>query len=204
MDYLIKGIIWGQAILSLAVMAWLISLLGVANRRMKVLIDSTTEVREKTGYTQSPLLDPQGFIAYLNHYGFVNPTLKEEEPPFTVYADEDLNLLLNISADMLQGRANMDTGIWWGQTLDKILDRLNPQNAPHDCGDPCKVCPSCESKNIMMAWTDEKMQYGHPNPIDIPIHVPVHTCQDCKEAFTDYVAEEIRERAIQQHLASKA
>lgn len=40
--------------------------------------------------------------------------------------DDDLNLLLGLTADIALGKANMDTGVWWLATLEKVQARLIP------------------------------------------------------------------------------
>lgn len=45
--------------------------------------------------------------------------------------DDDLDLLLGLAVDIEQGRANMDTGIWWLQVLDRVKERLTaPASQP--------------------------------------------------------------------------
>jgi hypothetical protein len=45
-------------------------------------------------------------------------------PEFTIEADEDLDRLLNSTAALLSGHANMDVGIAWSEDLEKVLARL--------------------------------------------------------------------------------
>lgn len=144
---IIKVIIWGQAVLSLGIMAWLISLLGAEKRRTEVFVKVASDLRDKTGYTQSPLIDPDGFLQYLERYGFTNPT-KPYEDEFTISGDEELNSFLNLSVDMARGNANMDTGILWMQMLDSMLDRLKPDNAPHRDGVGREVLGYVEGKPV--------------------------------------------------------
>ena len=51
-----------------------------------------------------------------------------EEPDTFTTPDNDLNLLLELGCDISKGRCNMDTGIWWLQTLEGILARLMPKD----------------------------------------------------------------------------
>ena len=86
----------------------------------------------KLGFNGDPTAEQDKFIEFLERNGFHNPTVWDEKPHFKV-ADEDLDLLMNIGGDMLVGRANMDTAIWFMQSLDRVLDRLRPHEAPfHD------------------------------------------------------------------------
>lgn len=84
--------------------------------------------------------NPDAFITYLTRHGFHNPAVVDDEPTFNVI-DRDLDLLLNLSADLVKGKCHMeimDTGLWWMETLDQVLDRMNPQNAPHHNGEILK------------------------------------------------------------------
>lgn len=47
-------------------------------------------------------------------------------PEFTV-PDPDLDALLNDTAALLSGNANMDVGISWAESLRRVMDRLNEQ-----------------------------------------------------------------------------
>ncbi|MFK4706212.1 hypothetical protein ABIC83_003051 [Roseateles asaccharophilus] len=51
----------------------------------------------------------------------LKPTVADD---FSIEDDRELELLLNLSADMAAGRCNQDTGIWWLETLEKVLARL--------------------------------------------------------------------------------
>lgn len=51
-------------------------------------------------------------------------TVSDLEPEFTIKEDEDLNQLLNWTASLVGGGANMDTGIIWNEALEKVLFRL--------------------------------------------------------------------------------
>lgn len=53
---------------------------------------------------------------------------QDEEPDTFTTPDNDLNLLLELACDLSKGRCNMDTGIWWLQTLEGILARLMPKD----------------------------------------------------------------------------
>lgn len=53
----------------------------------------------------------------------INPEPQDEGPEFTV-SDPDLNLLLNLSADMAKGQANHDTGVAWQAALEAVEKRL--------------------------------------------------------------------------------
>lgn len=52
-------------------------------------------------------------------------TAPADNEPFKVNTKDDtLGLLLELTADLAMGRANMDTGIWWHQKLQDIEARL--------------------------------------------------------------------------------
>ena len=87
------------------------------------------EIGFMTGFFGDITKDPKKFVEHLERNGFNDPTKVDGKPEFTVI-DDDLDLLLNLGADMVKGQCNMDTGIWWLQTLDKVLDRLRPDEAP--------------------------------------------------------------------------
>lgn len=53
-------------------------------------------------------------------------SLEQEEVVFTI-EDNDLDLLLNLSVELVSGRGNMDLGLYWHDTLQKVLARLNKQ-----------------------------------------------------------------------------
>jgi hypothetical protein len=100
-------------------------------------IESVTEVQimklgMKLGFSRDVLTDQDAFVEHLEKHGFHSPIVYDSTPHFKV-ADEGLDLLMNLGGDMLIGRANMDTAIWFMQALDQVLDRLRPHEAPfHD------------------------------------------------------------------------
>lgn len=51
--------------------------------------------------------------------------IEDEGDEYTL-ADPDLNELLNLSADMVKGRGNMDTGLLWLDYLERVQARLAP------------------------------------------------------------------------------
>lgn len=65
-------------------------------------------------------------------------------------------------------------------------------------------CPECESE-AMTVTKEETFQYGaDPKTfVMLTVEIPVHSCHQCKMEFTDYVAEELRERAVREYLARK-
>lgn len=69
------------------------------------------------------------------------PTSKATEPegPEFTIADGDLDWLMNLTADMLQGRGNMDVGIAWNDALETVLARLATSKA--DTGDHDQAHP---------------------------------------------------------------
>ena len=86
----------------------------------------------KIGFAGDVLVEQDKFISFLEQNGFHNPMERDGKPHFKVN-DPDLDLLMNLGGDMLVGPANMDTAVWFMQSLDKVLDRLRPHEAPfHD------------------------------------------------------------------------
>ena len=58
-------------------------------------------------------------------------------------------------------------------------------------------CPICESHRVKTSDEQERFYYGkEPNPIEITVIVPVHTCEDCSFQFTDPEADQIRHDAV--------
>lgn len=62
----------------------------------------------------------------------------EDGPEFTV-ADQDLNYLLNLAADLAKGRANCDTGVAWLEALEAVETRLAAQPTQAAQGEPITV-----------------------------------------------------------------
>jgi hypothetical protein len=64
------------------------------------------------------------------------------------------------------------------------------------------VCPECWSADVCRHWVDDVLEYGtEQDRVDLPVLIPVLTCQGCGAQYTNYEAENLRERAVQQHLA---
>lgn len=57
-------------------------------------------------------------------------------------------------------------------------------------------CPSCGHANCEEKIELEKFPYGDPVEIDLEVMVPVCRCPQCTFTWTDYRAEEIRDRAV--------
>lgn len=49
----------------------------------------------------------------------------DDTPEFTIKEDDDLDRLLNSTAALLSGQANMDVGLAWTSDLEAVLSRLN-------------------------------------------------------------------------------
>lgn len=74
-------------------------------------------------------------------------------------------------------------------------------NSLDDAPEGPRVCPNCESANVLTAVEDETFQYGQePNAAAISVSIPVYRCQDCEFAFTGHEAELIRHNAVCKHL----
>lgn len=72
-------------------------------------------------------------------------TQSVEEGPEFVVTDPDLDVLLNLSADIVKGRCNHDTGVAWLAALERVEKRLAkvPPAGSHD-RQPSPPCPTCE------------------------------------------------------------
>ena len=67
------------------------------------------------------------------------------------------------------------------------------------------ICPDCYGAEFKTTDEDGSFPYGaEPDSVTIECIVPVLTCTDCGCAFTDHRAEEIMDKAIEQHLESLA
>lgn len=72
----------------------------------------------------------------------------EDEPEFVV-TDPDLDVLLNLSADMVKGRCNHDTGVAWLAALERVEKRLAkvpPAGSPNR--QPSPPGPTCEGAGV--------------------------------------------------------
>lgn len=67
------------------------------------------------------------------------------------------------------------------------------------------TCPDCDSARIDTRWTDDVIVYGvaGPDQVAIRCHWPVRICYDCGFMCTDFEAEEIRDKAVQDYLKAK-
>lgn len=79
--------------------------------------------------------------------------------------DRGLDLLLGLTTDIADDNANMDTGVWWLQTLEEIKARLSahPPQAPQAVGDAETAALIKECRD---AFAEELSAYD----IDPPIH----------------------------------
>jgi YgiT-type zinc finger domain-containing protein len=67
-----------------------------------------------------------------------------------------------------------------------------------------QVCPSCESHNVQEEILVDNFQYGlGDDKIELSASVPVISCKDCGEKFTDYRADEIKDLMIKNILPKK-
>lgn len=133
---------WLAWVMVLTIIAMAIAIISLYDRvqgekrRSYEMALQFSEIANKTGFLNVGLVDPRHFVEYLERHGFDDPS-KPHEWEYRLY-DADLNNLVNTAVDMSKGRANMDVGIAFMQDLDKVLDRLNPQNAPHHYGHPAE------------------------------------------------------------------
>lgn len=64
-----------------------------------------------------------------------------------------------------------------------------------------KICPVCESSNITTQWQMDSLEYGAgANPVLIPTHVPVRTCDSCHFSYLDEEGMDIRHNAVMHYL----
>ena len=79
--------------------------------------------------------------------------------------------------------------IFSGTNPKKITDALD------------KKCAFCGKENILISYGDEKFKYGvGETAVELTANMPVYTCQDCKESYTDCNGEDAREQAVKEHL----
>lgn len=129
-------------IMALAIVLMSIAILWLAGqwqsekRRAYQMALQLSEIAHGTGFLNVGLANSKDFLDYLERFGFSDPN-KPHEWEYKI-VDHDLNNLVNTAVDMSKGRANMDVGIAFMEDLDKVMDRLNPQNAPHHYGSPAE------------------------------------------------------------------
>ncbi len=58
-------------------------------------------------------------------------------------------------------------------------------------------CPECHNDTFAVTNKSETFEYGE-RPLTVT--VPVHTCTKCGYQFTDHIAEDIREQAVQDYI----
>ena len=129
---------WVVVVLLLLLMlcvAWLFDKWLAERHRSKQLAIALHDIGELTGFYNVAIADPRHFKEYLERYGFENPNDPSTGPEFKLY-DSDLDRVVNGAVDMSKGRCNMDGGLLFMKDLDILLDRLNPQHAPHHYGHP--------------------------------------------------------------------
>lgn len=57
-------------------------------------------------------------------------------------------------------------------------------------------CPSCESFDVKEEITVSEFDYGLENPVTLYASIPVMTCNICKESWTDYRGEQIKDTMV--------
>ena len=65
--------------------------------------------------------------------------------------------------------------------------------------DQVPTCPNCESADVATSLERQTFSYGKES-VQLNANVPVHRCQNCDFLFTDFEAEEARDRAIREYL----
>lgn len=62
-------------------------------------------------------------------------------------------------------------------------------------------CPACDKQSVYERWIDDDFQYGvGEQPVTLHARIPLCHCGSCGLEFTDYRAEELRHKAICEHL----
>ncbi len=65
----------------------------------------------------------------------------------------------------------------------------------------CNVCPSCDGSDVVESIIEDQFEYGSGSEkVLLSAMVPVISCSECGEEFTDYRAEELRHEAVCTHL----
>lgn len=65
-------------------------------------------------------------------------------------------------------------------------------------------CAECESKNVVTEQKEHTFPYGaRLKPITLTVTIPVRICKDCNFMWYDYIAEELIDNAVKEHLKSK-
>jgi len=142
-------------------------------------------------------IDPE--IAQATAKGF--RTMFDEAPqaahPEFTLEDPDLNMLVNLAADMAQGRANMDTGVLWLETLEKVRARLAPQAQPEQAaqgvGEEFMVSEVKHDCGIIHLVTINAEDV--PNSVEVGQQVRLHPAPSPAVAVPDEVLETIRVKA---------
>lgn len=77
------------------------------------------------------------------------PAQSVDEGPEFVVTDPDLDALLNLSADMVKGCCNHDTGVAWLAALERVEKRLAKAPPAGFCDpQPSPPCPTCEGAGV--------------------------------------------------------
>jgi putative zinc finger/helix-turn-helix YgiT family protein len=62
-------------------------------------------------------------------------------------------------------------------------------------------CNECGAGSVRLSFKDDHFIYGSgPDATDLTARVPVWTCNECGDAYTDGVAEDLRHEAVCRHL----
>lgn len=69
---------------------------------------------------------------------------------------------------------------------------------------PQDQCPNCGGMNITVSWQTEEIPYGIGTAaVVLAASVPIRKCEGCGQQFTADDAEDIKQAAIDRHLAAK-
>lgn len=98
--------------------------------------------------------------------------------------DDDLDLLLGLTTDIADDNANMDTGVWWLQTLETVKARLAPQ--------PQAVAASSPAHHMLARMAEVTAHLPDPwcepvTAVDAPAQLPESMSRDeMLKYYSDY------------------
>jgi putative zinc finger/helix-turn-helix YgiT family protein len=68
-----------------------------------------------------------------------------------------------------------------------------------------RICDSCGGNGVRMSFEHQTFNYGTGDHlVKLSARVPVWTCEQCGDQFTDHTAEELRHAAVCKHLGRLA
>lgn len=79
-----------------------------------------------------------------------------------------------------------------------LKNGMKSKRVPKD--NPNSTCPNCGYDVVFVSIHSEIYRYGDDeSAVELPVDIPVYTCESCGFQFTDWEAEEIKHKALCQH-----